>query len=131
MIVTRSDSSSYVDLVLTFPVLGGGPVVRDARGKVVGRIAREGGLAPAPGVGDDEIDLKLLDRWGAHFDVHTATRGPFPGDGAVEAVRFVLAVWSTRQPWCVGTFDMFRALTVWDHEQIAAFQAYVSRPFRP
>lgn len=104
----------FLALVHSFPVLGG----RD-------------GLAPAPGVHEETIDLELLDRWAAHEDVHTAERGPFPGEGARDAARFVLHVWSSVHPWRSGPFDLFRALRTWDHEQLAAFQAWAAAPFRP
>lgn len=104
----------YVALVHSFPVLGG-----------------HAALAPAPGVYPDRIELEELDRWAAGEDVHTELRGPFPGEGAKDAARFVLHVWSSVHPWRSGPFDLFRALRTWDHEQLAAFQTWAAAPFRP
>lgn len=115
MIVERQHDRRFVDLVLSFPVLGG----RD-------------GLAPAPGVGPLSVDLFMLDRWAAgEPDAHTDRRGPFPGDAAKEAARFVLGLWNSTHAWKCGTFSFFRALRVWDQEQHAAFRSYVNAPFIP
>lgn len=106
----------YVGLVLSFPVLEHN----------------------APGVSLEGIDLDLLDRWASHDKdpesikrILDASRGPFPGDGAVEAARFVLNVWSSRHEWRCGRFDIFRAVRVWDHQQLNAFQQWADFPFRP
>jgi hypothetical protein len=110
-----SHESRYVELVRSFPVLGG-----------------HAAIAPAPGVELELVDLELLDRWASHDPgAHTNARGPYPGDGARCAAAFVLNVWSSRHPWRVGRFDLFQALRAWDHEQLAAFAAYIRHPFFP
>lgn len=112
-----SHEARFVNLVVSFPVLGGR---RD--------------LAPAPGVDTlaRTVDLVTLDRWAAHDgDVFTNLRGPYPGDAAREAVRFVLNLWSSRHPWKCGRFDLFAALRHWDEDQIGAFRAFVNAPFLP
>lgn len=141
MIVTSAREGRYVELVRSFPVLGG-------RTDLGG-----GSLGPAFGITANvqgyisSINLNELDAWGAQDpDAWRPTvpdhdgelrvrmlegRGPFPGDGAVEAVRFVLALWSDRHAWRVGKFDLWRAFRVWDTDQLSAFRAYVNNPFRP
>lgn len=115
MIVTLEHDRRFVDLVHSFPVLGG-----------------RASLAPAPGVGPLSVDLLMLDRWAAgEPDAHTDRRGPFPGDGAKEAARFVLNLWSSRHAWKCGRFDLFLAFRVWDEDQISAFRLFVLNPFLP
>lgn len=105
----------FVALVRSFPVLGG-----------------RAGLAPAPGVYEETIELAVLDAWAAGDPAaFTNERGPFPGEGAKDAARFVLNVWSSSHAWRAGKFDLFHALRSWDHEQIAAFQAWARNPFFP
>lgn len=113
--MTVCTHADFVRLVLSFPVLGG-----------------RAGLAPAPGVAPDGIHLEMLDRWASGDpEAYTSTRGPFPGEAAKDAVRFVLAVFSTHHKWKVGTFDMWHALATWDEEQRAAFGAWWAYPVRP
>lgn len=116
MIVTVDREPRYVALVRSFPVLE----------------------RFAPGVGPAGVNLGLMDAWAAHDReeetlalIVEAGRNPFPGEGAQDAARFVLNLWSTRFAWRSGRFDLFRALTTWDHEQIAAFQRWAANPFRP
>ncbi len=112
--MTVCTDRDYVALVRSFPVLGG-----------------RSGLAPAPGVTTLGIDLETLEAWGNGEEVSTLERPAFPGTGAVDAVRFVLAVFSTRHPWKVGPFDLFRALQTWDGDQRRAFAAWLNNPVRP
>lgn len=49
------------------------------------------------------------------------------GSGATLAAEFVWAVWTGG----FGTFNMFRALSVWDDEHKTAFRAWVNDPFFP
>src|SRR5687768_10871765 len=71
----------------------------------------------APGVTEEHVDLHLVDAWAAHDKdpnvlkwIDAAGRAPFPGDGARCAARFILNLWSTRQPWKCGPFDLFAAM---------------------
>ncbi len=80
--------------------------------------------APARAVRPDGVDLLALDAWAIESD-------PDGREGIYSTVQFVLSVWSASHPWQVGRFDLFRALDAWDHEQLAAFCAWVARPWRP
>ncbi len=89
-------------------------------------------LVTAPGVGESAIDLDLLDRWASGDpNVYTNDRGPFPGDGAKNAVRFILNLWDTRRVWRVGQFNVFDAIVSWDAEQCEAWQTWAAGPWRP
>jgi hypothetical protein len=61
-----------------------------------------------------------LDAWAA---------GPAPGDGALDAARFVLAVWDNHHSWRCGRFDVVEALSVWDAPHRGAFLTWVARPW--
>ncbi len=97
-------------------------------------------LAAAPGVrhrGDD-IDLATLDLWASHdpgfvewLANNPGEGSPYPGEGARHAARFILNLWSTREPWRSGKFDVFEALSRWDDSQAAAFKAWATNPWRP
>lgn len=98
-----SERHRYEDLVETFPVM------RDA---------------PRAEGGAWSLDLAALDAWAMQVD-------PDGSDGVKATVAFLLNLWSTREPWRVGKFDLFAALLVWDSEQIAAWQAWAAAPWRP
>lgn len=91
----------------------------------------------APGLYAGDVDVKLLDAWAARDLEDAATHGacmaegktPMPGDGAVEAARFMLGVYDRLRDWKCGRFDVFRALGVWDAGQLAAFKAWAANPW--
>jgi hypothetical protein len=67
-------------------------------------------------------NMHQLDAWGAS-EIASAS--------GQHAAAFVLAVWSTAQPWKCGAFNVVRAFTVWDRRQIQAFNDWALAPFRP
>ena len=90
----------------------------------------------APGLYPADLHLDMLDAWASHTKDEgligsfvAEGKSPFPGDGAVEAARFILGVADRLGPWKAGRFDVFRALDVWDAQQLAAFKAWASNPW--
>lgn len=77
-------------------------------------------LGAAPGLSPWEPEA--LDDWAC---------GPVPGSGAFHAARFVLAVWRPYGVWECGTFDVMRALAVWDRTHRGAFLTWASDPWWP
>jgi hypothetical protein len=55
--------------------------------------------------------------------------GPLPGEGALHAARFVLALWDNAGAWCCGRFDAIEALAAWDGPHRGAFLTWVARPW--
>lgn len=67
------------------------------------------------------VDLSALDAYGVMY----------AGDGTRCVVAFLLNLWSTREPWRTGAFDVFAALVAWDDAHRAAWQAWAAAPWRP
>lgn len=72
----------------------------------------------------DLIDLRKLDDWAVAMD-------PDGSDGVRCTAAFILNLWSTREPWKCGKFDVFDALGQWDDDHTAAFREWISNPWRP
>jgi hypothetical protein len=72
--------------------------------------------------GLDPWDPEKLEEW---------TCGPVPGSGAFYAAQFVLEVWNKLVSWKCGPFRAVKAVNSWDHEHLAAFQAWVNNPWWP
>lgn len=63
-----------------------------------------------------------------------------PTSGSWYAAMFLLGVWNPHTNWrdcglkvkkAYGTFDLFRAMSAWDHHHIQAMQEWVAAPFWP
>lgn len=63
------------------------------------------------------------------LDTHVAEMGC--GYATKQAASFIVNLWSTRRPWKTGPFNVFAAMVAWDDGNLAAFQAWVARPWRP
>jgi hypothetical protein len=55
--------------------------------------------------------------------------GPLPGEDALHAARFVLALWDNAEIWSCGRFDAIEALAVWDGPHRGAFLTWVAPLF--
>lgn len=49
--------------------------------------------------------------------------------GQIHAARFVLQVWDKNYVWGCGTFNVCKAMHVWDENHWQAFLAWAGRPF--
>ncbi len=81
-------------------------------------------FAPARAVSGRGIDFHELEAWAMAEDVDGR-------EGILVTVQFLLNLWSASHPWACGKFDLFAALNVWDDDQLAAWQAWAAKPWRP
>ncbi len=73
-------------------------------------------------LGADPFDADMLNAWVRSGAATGASR---------HAVRFVLQVWNSREPWTAGAFNVVDAFASWDDHHRATFLVWANDPWFP